>query len=164
MEKATNAQAAVSTGSVVTPPPTTPTSSPETTVKTIQKNTYITAPSSDTIVITEPKTEIVISGKAPTGSDAVYVGGYRLKTFFLGSESFTYRARTDLGNLKEGANVFTVRFEKAGKDLAQESMTIYMLSDPAAREAKKAEYTPSVIPPKPPTPANTTLSGASQIE
>ncbi len=89
---------------VATPPPVIAPVIPPTTQPTPQKvnqNTYFTTPSRDTIVVSESKSEIVLSGSVPTGVDAVYIGAYRLKSFNPGNTTFTYRARTDIGNLKE---------------------------------------------------------------
>lgn len=130
------------TAAVTMPTPTTPEkpvtpSIPAT--KQIPKNTYFTSPSNDSVVVGEPRAEIILSGNVPAGTEAVYIGTYRLKSFALGNTTFTYRARTDIGNLKEGVNTYVLSFEKNGKKTASETLTLYIISDSKAREDKKNE-------------------------
>lgn len=51
---------------------------------------------------------VTISGTVPEGTVSVYVNDYKLQLFKEGSTTWQYIARLDLGNFKEGTNVYEV--------------------------------------------------------
>ena len=59
------------------------------------------------------KSEILITGSVPTGTTAVFINGYRLKGYEIGSGTFSYRARSDLRNFRSGQNIYKLSVEKA---------------------------------------------------
>ena len=62
---------------------------------------YFTAPSKMKSSVVGDTEEVVISGNVPSGVEAVYINDYRLQSFRSGTKEFLYRAKTEIGNLKE---------------------------------------------------------------
>jgi hypothetical protein len=84
------------------PPAVTVSPAPKPVAKPTAKDlSYFTAPSRKPVVSLPFKTEILIGGNVPKGVTAVYINNYQLKGYAAGETRFTYRARTDLGNLKK---------------------------------------------------------------
>lgn len=77
------------------------------TVSTLPSPT-ITAPARDGQIYRTQATEITLRGGVPSGTQAVEVNGYRLQLYKPGSTTWSYLARTDLGNLVAGRNEFRV--------------------------------------------------------
>lgn len=98
-------------------------------------NTHIQAPTNQTVYAASGS--FVLRGKAPLGTTSVVVNGFRL-TEFSGGE-FAYRASRDIATLKPSKNVYTVRFERNGRILSQEILSVDLLTDPQAYDARSRE-------------------------
>ena len=70
----------------------------------------------------------------------VYINDYRLKTFSTKEKKFYYRAKTDMGTLKNGANTYSLAFEVGGKKVAKESIVIFLAVTPEEFLSKEKEY------------------------
>ncbi len=104
--------------------------------------TFFTTPSRLSPTVVGLSDEIVLRGSVPNSVDSVYIGSYRLKTYVKGSGTFTYRARLDIGNLRNGENIYTLSFETAGIRQEKETLRVWMISDPKLRAEKIASLTP----------------------
>ncbi len=73
--------------------------------------------------ITQPA--VTLGGTAPAGTEALFIDDYRLQKFVPGERQWSYTAKAELGNLKEGKNVYTVYAQDAeGKKEALDAITI----------------------------------------
>ncbi len=73
------------------------------------------------------QTEIVIRGGAPKGTESITVNEYKLQLYKAGSETWSYLAKTDLGNLRAGSNTYTiVSIDSAGQKSAPVTLTILL--------------------------------------
>ncbi|MBP9750532.1 MAG: FecR domain-containing protein [Candidatus Peribacteraceae bacterium] len=70
--------------------------------------------------------EITLRGGVPAGTQAVEVNGYRLQLYKPGNTTWSYLARTDLGNLVAGRNEFNV-VAINGSSLASPPATLVVL-------------------------------------
>jgi hypothetical protein len=87
----------------------------------------VTSPARDGQVYRTQQTEITLRGGAPSGTQAVEVNGYRLQLFKPGSTTWSYLARTDLGNYAPGRNDFrVVAFNAAGKPGPAASLVVLL--------------------------------------
>lgn len=125
------------------PTPVVPEVEPE--AKTLQ---YIDTPSKNPVYAnTAYQTEILVGGSVPKGVTGVLINGYRLKGYTVGQTRFTYRARTEIGNLKKGTNRYELAFERNGKKETMETIEIHNGDGfviPAPKPA--AVVTPAVSP------------------
>lgn len=102
-------------------------------------NSYFMSPSDKKYSVSQ-ETDILISGNAPDGVTGVYINDYRLKTFSPKEKKFYYRAKLDIGTLKNGANTYSLAFEVSGKKIPKETMTIFLATTPEEAQAKEKEY------------------------
>jgi len=68
----------------------------------------ITAPAPTGTTYRTQAEEIVIRGTAPAGTEQIFVNDYQLQLFAPGNPTWSYLAKTTLGNLVPGRNVFNV--------------------------------------------------------
>lgn len=95
----------------------------------------------------EVKEDIVIAGTID-GAVKVFVNDYQLSKFTDGSKAWSYNAKTSLGNLKEGNNVYEVYgVDKNGKKSAVIQVTVKYTG-----KVETAPTTPTDEPEKPVTP------------
>lgn len=111
----------------------------ETKVPDIGINNYFTSPSNKKYAVTK-ETDILLSGNVPDGVTGVYINNYRLKTFSPKEKKFYYRAKTDIGTLKNGVNAYVLAFEVGGVKVTKETMTLFLATTPEEAEAKEKEY------------------------
>lgn len=71
---------------------------------------------------------------------AVYINDYQLKNFSPKERKFYYRAKVDMGTLKNGANTYSLAFETDGKRTWKETATLFLATTPEEAEAKEKEY------------------------
>jgi hypothetical protein len=86
----------------------------------------ITAPASAGQTYRTQAGEITLRGGVPAGTQAVEVNGYRLQLYKPGNTTWSYLARTDLGNLVAGRNEFNV-VAINGSSLASPPATLVVL-------------------------------------
>lgn len=86
----------------------------------------ITAPAQTGQTYRTQANEITLRGNVPSGTQAVEVNGYRLQLFKPGNVTWSYLARTDLGNLVAGRNEFNV-VAINGSSLASPPATLVVL-------------------------------------
>lgn len=87
----------------------------------------ITSPATDGSVYRTGKMKFDIRGTAPAGATGIVVNDYKLMFFKQGDASWTYLANAELGNVKEGQNVFTVyAVDSAGTKSPTTSITIIL--------------------------------------
>lgn len=111
----------------------------ETKIPSETTSAYFTSPSNKKYSVTK-ETDILISGNTPDGVTWVYINDYRLKTFSPKEKKFYYRAKTDIGTLKNGVNTYALAFEVGGKKVPKESITIFLATTPEEADAKEKEY------------------------
>jgi len=70
----------------------------------------------------------------------VYINDYRLKTFSPKERKFYYRAKTDIGTLKNGVNTYNLVFEIGGKKVEKESITVFLATTDEEMIAQEKEY------------------------
>lgn len=102
-------------------------------------NTFFTGPTNKKYFTTR-ESEILISGNVPADVTGVFINNYRLKTFVSGTHKFYFRASTTIGNLKDGANTYTLTFEEGGNKMTKESLTIYRALTQEEFDAKEKEF------------------------
>lgn len=102
-------------------------------------NLYFNSPSNKKYAVTK-ETDILVSGNVPEGVTGVYINNYQLKAFSPKEKKFYYRAKTDIGTLKNGANTYTLAFEVGGKRVTKETLTLFLATTPEEAEAKEREY------------------------
>lgn len=100
---------------------------------------YFTSPSNKKYSVTK-ETDLLLSGNVPEGVTGVYINNYRLKTFSPKERKFYYRAKTDIGTLKNGVNTYALAFEAGGKKIPKETITLFLATTPEEAEAKEKEY------------------------
>lgn len=106
----------------------------------IATNRYFQSPTNRKTYVGGDNADILVSGTVPDSVTAVYVNDYELKSFVPKSGKFYYRAKIDIGTMKEGRNVYALSFQEAGgKKTLRESLVIEYVKDPAARETRRAE-------------------------
>lgn len=86
------------------------------------------------------ETDILLSGNTPEGVTGVYINDYQLKNFSSKERKFYYRAKLDMGTLKNGANTYSLAFEIGGKKVQKETVTLFLATTPEEAEAKEKEY------------------------
>ncbi len=86
----------------------------------------ITSPASAGQTYRTQASEITLRGGVPAGTQAVEVNGYRLQLYKPGNTTWSYLARTDLGNLVAGRNEFNV-VAINGSSLASPPATLVVL-------------------------------------
>lgn len=79
----------------------------ETPVENTSAENFITLPSTENFFATSD-TEFFLEGTAPAGSTKIVVNGYQLSRFSAGSSSWSYKAATSIGTLKQGENEYIV--------------------------------------------------------
>ncbi len=102
--------------------------------RTIQRNRepppppVITAPGESDSVVTITNGETDITGTAPAGTEGIIVNDYRLQLFKPGSRTWSYIASLQLGNMREGENVYRiVAVNAAGVQSEPVSITVNYL-------------------------------------
>lgn len=83
------------------------------------------------------KDNILLSGKAPVGTSAVYINDYKLRSFTAGSQNFYYRIKVSNNNLTQGTNSYKIYFEENWKKVLQEE--IFFLYNPSKNELNKLQ-------------------------
>ncbi|MFH0834001.1 MAG: ABC transporter substrate-binding protein [Patescibacteria group bacterium] len=91
---------------------------------------FILQPSSEDYFATD-KNEFFLGGAAPAGSTKIIVNGYQLSLFSPEKGSWTYKASTSLGTLKDGENEFIVGNQNGEFD----RIKIFYSPDAATRDA-----------------------------
>lgn len=76
----------------------------------------------------------------------VYINDYKLSGFKTGNTEFFYRAKTAMGNLKEGVNTYSLSFGYDGKKVRKESITLHFIRDAVEREKKQGEINAEIPP------------------
>lgn len=99
---------------------------------------YFTNPNKKYSVTTE--TDILLSGNTPEGVTGVYINDYRLKTFVSKDRRFYYRAKTDIGTLKNGVNTYALAFEVDGKKVLKETITLFLAATIEEAGIQEKEY------------------------
>ena len=102
-------------------------------------NTYFTTPTNKKYMVTR-EGDLLFSGNIPADVTGVFINNYRLKSYVRGSKKFYFRASTTLGNLKDGANTYTLAFEEGGKPVIKESLTLYRALSDEEFATKEKEY------------------------
>lgn len=102
-------------------------------------NSYFTSPSNKKYSVTK-ETDFLISGNAPEGVTGVYINDYRLKTFSPKERKFYYRAKLDIGTIKNGENTYNLAFEIDGKKVSKESIEIFLATTDEEATQKELEY------------------------
>lgn len=102
-------------------------------------NSYFNSPTNKKYSVIQ-ETDVLLSGSAPAGVTGVYINDYRLKNFTAKEGKFYYRARTDIGTLKNGVNIYTLAFEIGGKKVTKESVVLFLATTPEEADAKEKEY------------------------
>ena len=110
----------------------------------VEFNSYFNAPTNKKWYFTK-ETDILLSGNAPETATVVYVNDYQLKGFVPASHKFYFRAKTDIGTLKEGVNTYTLSFLIDGKKVSKETMTIYYSQNQEDLDQKAAEINAQVV-------------------
>lgn len=87
----------------------------------------ITAPARDGQIYRTQAGEITLRGGVPVGTQAVDVNGYRLQLFKPGSTTWSYLARTDLGNLVAGRNEFRVVAYNSASKASPEAVLVVLV-------------------------------------
>lgn len=86
------------------------------------------------------ETDILLSGNTPEGVTGVYINGYQLKNFSPKEHKFYYRAKVDMGTLKNGENTYSLAFDIAGKRVQKETVFLWLATTPEEADAKEKEY------------------------
>ncbi len=113
----------------------------KTEVKTVTgaTNSYFTSPSNKKYAVTK-ETDILLSWNTPEWVTGVYVNNYRLKTFAPQNKKFYYRAKLDIGTMKNGENTYTLAFEIDGKKVEKETLTLFLATTQEEALAQEKEY------------------------
>jgi len=90
---------------------------------------YITKPSGDRYATTNQAT-FFLQGTAPTGTTAIIINGYQLKTFSAGS-AWNYKASTAIDTLQAGENEYVVEGIVNGAKQELDRITIWYGTDAA---------------------------------
>lgn len=117
-------------------------------------NEFISTPTNARYYATGEK-ELYLRGTAPTGTTAIIVNGYQIKKFVPGT-TWTYKASTAIGTLKNGENEFIVTAVVAGAKKEIGRTMIYLAADEAARTTWLAEKTGAAKSTETPTAQPTT--------
>lgn len=102
-------------------------------------NIYFASPTNKKYMVTR-ESDLLLSGNVPADITGIFINNYRLKSYVRGSKKFYFRASTALGNLKDGANTYTLAFEEGGKPVVKESLTLYRTLSDEEFNAKEKEY------------------------
>ena len=102
-------------------------------------SSYFTSPSNKKYSVTK-ETDFLISGNAPDGVTGVYINDYKLKTFSAKEKKFYYRAKLDIGTIKNGANTYSLAFEIDGKKVQKETIEIFLATTDEEAALKEQEY------------------------
>ncbi len=99
-----------------------------------EDNRFIELPSKKNIFFTEEADgEMLIAGKVPAGVSAVTVNDYTLKEFSPGNNRFSYKIDLQDETLKEGENMYTLKFTQANGNIeTADTIKIYYSRDAAA--------------------------------
>ena len=98
---------------------------------------YITSPNNGRDFQTADSS-ITIAGEAPANTKAIIINDYELQKFIPGSKSWSYIAKTDFGNLKEGENLFEIyRIDFNGEKTLLDSITITYGTTEILKEEEK---------------------------
>ncbi len=97
----------------------------ETKVVPTETSNYLFSPSNKKYIVTK-ETDILLSGNAPSGVTGVYINDYKLKNYSPKEQKFYYRAKVDIGTMKEGLNTYKIAFEVAGKKVTKETISIFL--------------------------------------
>jgi hypothetical protein len=121
-------------------------SKPKVETKTPTETTsfYFTSPSNKKYSVTK-ENDILISGNTPDGVTGVYINDYRLKTYTSKEKKFYYRAKTDIGTLKNGLNTYSLAFEIGGRKVQKEAITIFLATTQEEALAKEKEYNTKIV-------------------
>lgn len=94
-------------------------------------NRYIELPvRKDTFFTEVANGEIVIAGKVPAGITSVAVNEYTLQEFRPGNNRFTYKVSLSEDTLKEGKNIYALRFTSStGALIEADTLTLYYSKD-----------------------------------
>ena len=99
--------------------------SAETSSETPTGTLAITAPNGGKDGTMKDTAEVLLTGTAPSNAAKITVNGYALSKFVTGNSTWNYRIREDLGNMKEGENLYEVKaYDTAGKLLGSDSITL----------------------------------------
>lgn len=105
---------------------------------------YFTSPSNKKYSVTK-EMDILLSGNTPEGVTGVYINDYRLKTFSPKEKKFYYRAKTDIGTLKNGVNTYNLAFEIGGKKIEKETITLFLATTEEEAVAQEKEYATKLL-------------------
>lgn len=87
---------------------------------------YLLSPSNKKYIVTK-ETDILLSGNTSNGVTGVYINDYKLKNYSPKEQKFYYRAKTDIGTMKEGINTYKIAFEITGKKVTKETITLFLV-------------------------------------
>jgi len=100
---------------------------------------YFTSPSNKKYFATT-ETDFLLSGNTSDGVTGVYINNYQLKNFSSKEKKFYYRAKTDIGTLKNGVNTYTLAFIIGGKKIEKETITVFLAATEEEAQVKEKEY------------------------
>ncbi len=107
---------------------------------------HFLSPAKDGETYQTQRRKLTISGDAPESAVGIIVNDYRLQRFEPGDRAWTYLANLDLGNLKEGENLFTaVAIDAAGRKSEPAFMTIVIGGE---TEGVIAQSSTGALPPR----------------
>lgn len=85
--------------------------------------------------------EFFIEGKVPQSTKAVLINGYQLRLFETEKSTFTYKASTQLGTMKEAENNYKLEvIDENDKKIFLDTLQIYYSKDTEEVNAKQKEY------------------------
>lgn len=94
--------------------------------------------------------ELLIRGSAPKGTQGIMVNDYQLQLYKPGDPTWTYLASTELKNLNQGTNVYSVvAIDSAGKKSSPAQITIILESGSSGGGSSVVSGTGSVTSPLP---------------
>lgn len=111
----------------------------DTAPKKSDTNVFFTAPTNKKRFVTSEK-ELLLSGNAPEGVTTVYINDYELKSFVPSTHKFYFRAKLDIGTMKEGLNTYALSFGVNGKKTYKETLSIFYTASPDELAKKQKEF------------------------
>ncbi len=82
-----------------------------------------------TLFISDPITELLLTGNIPSNTISVNINGYTLKEFIPGNTTFTYKVNTLSGTLLPWKNIYTLTLQQKEWKTDTESLIVYLTSD-----------------------------------